>query len=204
MNEPSSISSATRRVRALGRVVRVLGIAVILGVILGAAVPQSTAAATKPTQKAASKARKIDAVGASLSRLEWLAGCWECRAGTRLVEEQWMAPRGATMLGMSRTVRGDTLVEYEQLRIYERSGTLVYAARPSGQPPAEFVCSELGDSVIVFENPKHDFPQRIVYCRVGLDSLLARVEGTSRGKNRALSYPYVHIACPSGGPSPTR
>jgi len=139
-----------------------------------------------------------------IARLEWLTGCWERRAGTHLVEEQWMAPRGGTMLGMSRTVRGDTLVEYEQVRIFERGGKLVYAAHPSGQPPAEFVSVEVGDSVVVFENPKHDFPQRILYCRVGLDSLVARVEGTSRGRKRSVEFPYVHIACPSGGPSPTR
>ena len=113
-----------------------------------------------------------------------------------------MEPRGRMMLGVSRTVRGDTLVEYEQLRIYERGGKLVFAAQPSGQAPSEFESTEVGDSVVVFENPKHDFPQRIVYCRVGVDSMLARVEGISRGKQRVVSFPYVHIACPSGGPSP--
>jgi len=137
-----------------------------------------------------------------ITRLRWMAGCWERRAGTRLVEEQWMEPRGRMMLGVSRTVRGDTLVEYEQIRIYERGGKLVFAAQPSGQTPSEFESTEVGDSVVVFENPKHDFPQRIVYCRVGLDSMLARVEGISRGKQRVVSFPYVHIACPSGGPSP--
>src|SRR4051812_24495949 len=33
-------------------------------------------------------------VGADLSRLSWLAGCWEQRAGTRVIQEQWMAPLG--------------------------------------------------------------------------------------------------------------
>lgn len=134
----------------------------------------------------------------------WLAGCWEQRAGNRLVEEQWMAPRGGTMLGMSRTTRGDTLVEYEQVRIFERGGKLVYAAHPSGQKPAEFESIALTDSLIVFENPTHDFPQRIVYQRVGPDSLIARVEGISRGRARSFQFPYAHVACPPGGPSRAR
>jgi hypothetical protein len=134
----------------------------------------------------------------------WLAGCWEQRAGGRLVEEQWMAPRGGTMLGMSRTTRGDTLVEYEQVRIFERGGKLVYAAHPSGQEPAEFESTTLTDSLIVFENPTHDFPQRIVYQRLGLDSLIARVEGTTRGRARSFQFSYAHVACPPGGPSPAR
>lgn len=136
-----------------------------------------------------------------LARIAWLTGCWERRAGARLVEEQWMAPRGGMMLGMSRTVRGDTLVEYEQLRIYERGGSLVYAAAPSGQEPAEFVSTALTDSMIVFGNPAHDFPQRIVYRRAGPDSLAASVEGLSRGKPRTVSFPYARTPCLSGGPA---
>jgi hypothetical protein len=137
-----------------------------------------------------------------LARIAWLAGCWERRAGARLVEEQWMAPRGGMMLGMGRTVRGDTLVEYEQLRIYERGGSLVYAANPSGQEPAEFVSTTLTDSMVVFENPSHDFPQRVVYRRAGSDSLAASVEGTTRGKQRTVSFPYARTPCLSGAPSP--
>ncbi len=139
-----------------------------------------------------------------LRKVGWLTGCWDRRVDRWHFEEQWMEPRGGTMLGMSRTTRGDTLVEYEQVRIFERGGKLVYAARPSGQTPAEFVSTEVGDSVIVFENKTHDFPQRITYCRTGLDSLLATVEGKSKGRRRAVDFPYVHIACLSGGPSPTR
>ena len=105
------------------------------------------------------------------------------------------------MLGMSRTTRGDTLVEYEQVRIFERGGHLVYAAHPSGQTPAEFVSTKVEESIIVFENKEHDFPQRIRYERVGPDSVLATVEGHSKGSYRAVNFPYVHIACPSGSPT---
>ena len=39
-----------------------------------------------------------------IEKLSWLAGCWEQKDAQRHVEEQWMAPRGGTMLGMGRTV----------------------------------------------------------------------------------------------------
>jgi hypothetical protein len=161
----------------------------------------------KPAKPATSKSIKpamTPSTAELFAKVGWLAGCWERRVERWHFEEQWMEPRGGTMLGMSRTTRGDTLVEYEQIRIYERGGKLVYAAHPSGQMPAEFSSTEVGDSVIIFENKAHDFPQRITYCRTGIDSLIARVEGTSKGRHRAVEFPYVHIACPSGGPSPTR
>jgi hypothetical protein len=130
-----------------------------------------------------------------VDRLAWLAGCWVRASGGRVVEEQWMRPRGATLLGMSRTVRGDTTVEFESMRVYEEGGRLVFAARPSGQPPAEFRSTEVTDSSVTFANPAHDFPQRIVYRRLSDGSLLARVEGTRKGAAAAVDFPYRRAAC---------
>lgn len=197
MSERSSTSSGTDR--PFRPPLRLVAALLVAGIVAETSLERSPF----PRQREASAAPATAETGAgSIDRLRWMAGCWERRTGTRLVEEQWMEPRGGMMLGVSRTVRGDTLVEYEQIRIYERGGKLVFAAMPSGQAPSEFESTEVGDSVVVFENPKHDFPQRILYCRAGLDSMVARVEGVSRGKQRRLEFPYVHIACPSGGPSP--
>ena len=133
---------------------------------------------------------------ARVTQVAWLAGCWEQAAGPRMVEEQWTRPRGGIMLGSGRTVRGDTLVEYEQTRIFERGGRLVYGASPSGQAPAEFQSIELSDSSVTFENPAHDFPQRVMYRRHGADSLVGRVEGMRNGKLRGVDFPYARVAGP--------
>ena len=132
---------------------------------------------------------------ARVTQVAWLAGCWE-QTGPRVVEEQWTRPRGGLMLGVGRTVRGDTLVEYEQTRIFERGGRLVFGANPSGQAPAEFESIEVSDSSVTFENPSHDFPQRVMYRRRGADSLIARVEGMRGGKLRGADFPYARVTCP--------
>ena len=129
------------------------------------------------------------------STLGWMAGCWEARSTRRLVEEQWMVPRGPVMLGMSRTVRGDTLVEYEVLRLEERGDSLFFVANPVRQAQAQFLATSSTDSSVVFENPTHDFPKKISYSRVGPDSVVARVEGELSGKNRVLEYRYVRVPC---------
>ena len=133
---------------------------------------------------------------ASVSRLGWLAGCWRLRAGTRIVEEQWMAPAGGMMLGMGRTTRDGRVTEFEQLRIFEREGRAVYAASPSGQAPAEFVAGATSDTLVAFENPAHDFPQRVIYRRSARDSVTARVEGTVGGKQRSTEFRYGRATCP--------
>ena len=132
----------------------------------------------------------------AVARLGWIAGCWERTNGPTIVEEQWMRPRGGTMLGMGRTTRRDTVVEFEQIRIFERAGKLVYAATPSGQAPAEFEAATSSDTLVTFENPAHDFPQRIIYRRRGADSLVARIEGTRNGQQRGTDFPYRRRVCP--------
>jgi hypothetical protein len=129
-----------------------------------------------------------------IDRAAFLKGCWQRTAGTRIVEEQWMAPRAGTMMGMGRTVRGDTLIEYEHVRIFERDGKLVYAAQPSRQAAAEFESTMIEAGAITFANPKHDFPQRVIY-RMGGDSLFARIEGNMNGRERGVDFRYARARC---------
>ena len=119
----------------------------------------------------------------------WLAGCWEMSRGTTTIHEQWMSPKGGLMMGMSRTVVGDSAREYEQLRIERRATGIAYVAFPSGQSEAAFLATEFTDSMWVFNNPTHDFPQQISYRRVSKDSVIARIEGVNRGQPRAINFP---------------
>jgi hypothetical protein len=164
----------------MNREALVLAAAAMIGVSVGASAATHAAPEQAPPD---------------VQRLAWLGGCWQQRAGARVVEEQWMAPRGGVMMGMSRTARNDTVVEYEQLRIFQRGGRVVYAAAPSGQAPAEFETSAIGDTLVVFENPAHDFPQRIIYRRRGADSVVARIEGLRGGVVRGVEFGYRKVGC---------
>lgn len=128
--------------------------------------------------------------GAEIDRLGWLSGCWTRALANGVIEEHWMTPRGGSMLGMSRTVAADKTVEYEFLRIAVVDGTLAYVARPSGQSEAAFPLKSIEDNAVVFENPVHDFPQRIIYRRSDDASLTARIEGTVNGEARGRDFPY--------------
>ncbi len=137
--------------------------------------------------------------GGVVEQLRWMSGCWQGRSrdGSRVIDEQWMAPRGHMMLGMSRTVRGDSVVtDFEHLAIIERQGRVVYHAEPSGQQPADFTARVVSDSLTIFENLEHDFPQRVIYHKRGSDSVIARIEGVRGGQLRGIDFPYARMACP--------
>lgn len=132
-----------------------------------------------------------------LEQLRWMAGCWEQKNGDRTTIEMWMPPAGGLMLGAARTVRGDRVVEFEQVRLHLEGNQLTYTALPSGQSQASFTASSFDESGFSVENPAHDFPQRIIYRRRGADSLVARIEGPGTDGTRGFDYPMVRVSCES-------
>lgn len=130
-----------------------------------------------------------------LAPLAWMAGCWELRAPTRLVREQWMAPAGGVMLGMSRTLVRGAAREFEFLRIVLRDSTPTYLAQPGGGAPTAFAAVLVSDTAVLFANPAHDFPQRIGYRPVGRDSLVAHIEGTAGERRRRMEFPMQRVGC---------
>ena len=124
----------------------------------------------------------------------WIAGCWDSTRGGRHVIEQWMAPEGGTMMGVSRTTAGDKTAEWEFLIIRQGPQGLDYVAKPSRQPEATFTATRATNSEVVFENPAHDFPKRIIYKREG-DALTASIEGPMNGQNRRIDFAYRKAAC---------
>ncbi len=131
-----------------------------------------------------------------LDSLSWIAGCWELSANGRVISEQWMKPSGGRMMGMSRTVKDGKTTEFEFVRLVkEDDGSISYVAKPSGQEGASFTLVSLEGQKAVFENLQHDFPQRIIYHRRTVDSLVARIEGTVGGKLKGVDFPMKRVKC---------
>ena len=127
----------------------------------------------------------------TLNDLAWIAGDWQTPAsGSRQIDEHWTAPLGNTMMGVSRTVAGGKTVEFEYLRIEQRADGIYYVAHPNARTPGtDFKLTKLNADEAVFENPKHDFPKRIIYRKNKDGSLTASVDGGEG--TRAQSFPYL-------------
>lgn len=103
---------------------------------------------------------------AAVGDLGWLVGAWvgtRGEGGAISIEERWSPPLGGAMLATARTVSRGRMTAFEYLRIVERDGGLVYVAQPNGAAPTEFMLTEISASRVVFDNPRHDYPKRIVY-----------------------------------------
>lgn len=128
---------------------------------------------------------------ASVSDLAWLAGSWVGRQGDTEMEEYWTTPAGGMLVGMHRDVRPGRPAFFEFLRIAEGEDGIAYLAMPAGRAPATaFRLLSISERKVVFENPAHDFPQRILY-RLDDDGVLhARIEGTEGGEERGVDWTF--------------
>jgi hypothetical protein len=137
------------------------------------------AGAALPERPDAPKAASFEAVA-------FMAGSWQGTAGGLEMEELWLPAKGGVMLGLHRDVARGRMVSFEFLRIETDAEGLVYQASPRGRPATPFRLVEAGKNRVVFANPAHDFPKRILYWLDGDGLLHARIEGD--GKNQAEEW----------------
>jgi hypothetical protein len=132
----------------------------------------------------------------TINELAWLKGCWSLNRNGRETTEHWLKPAGGIMLGISRTVADGKTVEFEFTQIrQDAGGDVFFIAKPSGQPEATFKMIKGSADEVIFENPQHDFPQRVIYRLQGDGSLLGRIEGVSKGKEKSVDFPMTRARC---------
>ena len=122
--------------------------------------------------------------------LDWMAGHWCVDMGGDTVEELWLPPHGGVMVGLGRTRNAERTTGFEYLRIADFDGVQSFIAQPGGRPPTSFRRTAGGEDWVRFENPDHDFPQRIEYRREG-EVLHAEVAGPGEdGEEAVIGFDY--------------
>jgi len=129
------------------------------------------------------------AESSGVAGLGWLQGAWAAEDGPLQMEEVWLAPKGGALLGVHRDVAGGKMVSFEFFRVTAGAdGKIVYWASPLSRPPVAFTLKEASEKKLVFENLKHDFPQRILYWLDTEGRLHARVEGPKDAAEKAQEW----------------
>ncbi len=106
----------------------------------------------------------------SVRSLEFLAGDWEANKWGGDFRAHYSTPAGK-VLSHSTQHKDKTLAFYE-FEVFEvKDGKLTLTPYPGGTPAAQFSATSIVKNKVVFENPKKDFPTRIVYERPSKDLL---------------------------------
>lgn len=132
-----------------------------------------------------------------IGSLSWLTGCWQSPAQSsgETSSERWSPLAGQMMMGVSQTVKNNSTTRFEFLRIVQEGASVSYIAKPAeSSGETSFKLIKLTGQEAIFENPNHDFPQRVIYRRTG-ERLAARIEGNNNGRTMGFDFPMVRMRC---------
>lgn len=120
-----------------------------------------------------------------------LTGLWFVSDGEGGSYEEWSEMKGDSMIGRAyKTMDQDTLMS-ETVTIKREDTATWYIPVMRDQNkglPVRFRLTHHSDSAFTFENPQHDFPQRIIYRFVTKDSIVARIEGDVEGAQQSAEF----------------
>ena len=128
----------------------------------------------------------------------FMVGCWAQRPGDRSgLREIYAPPASNMMTGLSQFWREGRIVDWEFHRLDASADGPVLTPHPRGAASVSFRPADIQPDRIVWQNLEHDFPQRIIYERVAVDSLVVRVEAGEGADARSLEWRMARARCPA-------
>ena len=131
-----------------------------------------------------------------LEKANWLIGEWENNSPEGNATEVWEKKNDSTFAGKSYFIIGKDTVSSETISLEQNGKELFYIPTVKGQnnaQPVKFTLASSTNKQLVFENPKHDYPQKISYIQITNDSLLAEISGTIDGKQNLQKFPMTRV-----------
>ncbi|MDT3404332.1 DUF6265 family protein [Mucilaginibacter terrae] len=123
----------------------------------------------------------------------WLLGTWQNKSPQGLLVEKWQKLNDSTYTGKSYFLAGKDTAFTESIVLEQRGGKLYYIPTVKNQNDGKPVKFTQAGKGLVFENPAHDFPQRITYTQIKPDSLVAEISGMSKGKFKSEKFPMGRV-----------
>ncbi len=123
---------------------------------------------------------------------DWLIGNWENKLEEGTLSETWEKANDSTFNGKSFFIKDKDTLNNETIVLSQKGDALFYIPVVEGQnnnEPVIFKMTKSDLKQLVFENRKHDFPQKISYTKITNDSIVAQISGVVNGKTESESYP---------------
>ena len=131
-----------------------------------------------------------------LEKANWLIGEWQNNSTEGNATEVWKKKNDSTFVGNSYFVIGKDTVSSETISLEQNGNKLFYIPTVQDQnagKPVKFTLTSSTSNQLIFENPKHDFPQKISYTKITNDSLMAEISGMMNGKQNSQKFPMIRV-----------
>jgi hypothetical protein len=127
-----------------------------------------------------------------MAKADWFLGSWENKTPQGELTENWVKANDSVFNGESYFIKGKDTLFSETVVLAEKGGAVLYTATAKGQNddlPVAFKMTSATAKQLVFENPAHDFPNKITYRQITKDSIVAQISGIQDGKPALEQYP---------------
>jgi len=131
-----------------------------------------------------------------IEKTEWLIGTWKNKTLKGNVYETWTKVSSDKFLGKSYVISETDTIIFETIQLVEEKGELFYIPKVRNQNeglPIRFTLKTISDTILMFENPLHDFPQIISYTKINIDSLVAKISGAKNGQEIKQTFPMKRL-----------
>ena len=122
---------------------------------------------------------------------DWLLGKWENKSDEGNLLETWKKVNDSLFIGESYFIKEKDTLHSEKIQLKQKGENLLYVSTIKGQnnnKPISFVHKPEIEKQLVFENPKSDYPKKIVYKKIAADRLLIEISGIQQEKQSFNRY----------------
>ncbi|HAT77111.1 MAG TPA: hypothetical protein DCS19_09780 [Flavobacterium sp.] len=122
---------------------------------------------------------------------DWLLGKWENKSDEGNLLEIWKKANDSLFIGESYFIKEKDTLHFEKIELQQRGENLVYVSTIKGQnndKPVDFKHNIEIAKELVFENPKNEYPRKIVYKSIAKDRIIIEVSGIEQNKPSSIRY----------------
>lgn len=127
-----------------------------------------------------------------LNKANFLLGEWEKKDSIGVLKENWIAIDDSTFTGTSFFIINEKdTIHRESMELMQDGEYLIYRTTIKGENKDEaipFQKMDEKDSLLVFTNPKHEYPNKISYQLNKNKTVKTTISGIIKGKKSSETY----------------
>ena len=122
---------------------------------------------------------------------DWLLGKWENKSDEGNLLETWKKVNDSLFIGESYFIKEKDTLHSEKMELQQKGENLFYISTIKGQnndKPITFKHNVEIEKQLFFENPKSEYPRKIVYKPIAKDRIFIEVSGIQQDKTCSVRY----------------
>ena len=137
---------------------------------------------------------KNQASDEKLNPAQWIIGSWEQKTDKGILTESWQRQNDSVFVGSCYFINESDTLHRETILLEQRADSITYSANVKGQnndKAVPFTLTTANTNSLLFENLKHDYPQKIVYQKNKSNGLVVTISGILQGKKSEEKYSFT-------------